>query len=114
MKTTKMTSVFTKIEFWMTIVTSVSGLLLAFGVITPEQSEGIATYVPNLIGAVLSLLSTFKFINVQQAARVEVFRAMCAMSLEKTALGPSDHQVSAQGVSMAKEEVAQLAQAAGL
>lgn len=111
---TKTTSVFTKVEFWMTVVTSVAGLLLAFGVITPEQNEGILTYAPNLIGAILSLLSTFKFINVQHAARVEVFRAMCAMSLEKAALGPSDHKVSAQGVSMAKEEVAQLAQAAGL
>jgi len=111
---TKTTSVLTKVEFWMTVATSVSGLLLAFGVITPEQNEGIAAYAPNLIGAILSLLSTFKFINVQHAARVEVFRAMCAMSLEKAALGPSDHKVSAQGVSTAKEEVAQLAQAAGL
>jgi len=115
MKTTvKTTSVLTKVEFWMTVVTSVAGLLLAFGVITPEQSEGILTYAPNLIGAILALLSTFKFINVQHAARVEVFRAMCAMSLEKAALGPSDHKVSAQGVATAKEEVAQLAQAAGL
>ena len=114
MATVKTTSAFTKIGFWMTLVTSVAGLLLAFGVITPEQNEGIATYAPNLIGAILSLLSTFKFINVQHAAKVEVFRAMCAMSLEKAASGPADHKVSAQGVSTAKEEVAQLAQAAGL
>lgn len=110
----KTTSVLTKVEFWMTVVTSVAGLLLAFGVITPEQDEGILTYAPNLIGAILSLLSTFKFISVQHAARVEVFRAMCAMSLEKAAPGPADRKVSAQGIATAKEEVAQLAQAAGL
>ena len=110
---TKTTSVFAKPEFWMTVVTSVSGLLLAFGVITPEQNQGIATYAPNLIGAALSLLSTFKFIGAQHAAKVEVFRAMCAMSFEKSARGPSE-KASAQGVSTAREEVAQLARAAGL
>ena len=109
----KTTSVFAKVEFWMTVVTSVSGLLLAFGVITPEQNEGLAKYAPNLIGAILSLLSTFKFIGTQHAARVEVFRAMCAMSLEKAALG-SGGKASAQAAESVVDETARLAKAAGL
>lgn len=114
---TKTTSVFTKPEFWMTLVTSVSGLLLAFGVITPEQSKGIETHVPNIIGAILSLLSTFKFVNVQHAAKVEVFRAMCAMTMEqaeRAKAGKGDGVATAQGVSSVDEEVAKLARAAGI
>jgi len=118
----KTTSVFAKAEFWLTVVTSVAGLLLAFGVITPEQNEGIATYAPNLIGAILSILSTFKFINVQHAARVEVFRAMCATNLEKAAMhsdrvkdGAGDDGVSPMAVAGAAQgEVAAMAKAVGL
>lgn len=110
---TKTTSVFTKPEFWLTLVTSVSGLLLAFGVITPEQNEGLAKYAPNLIGAILSLLSTFKFIGTQHAAKVEVFRAMCALSLEKAALG-SGGKASAQAAESVVDETTRLAKAAGL
>lgn len=111
---TKTTSVFVKPEFWMTVVTSVSGLLLAFGAITPEQNQGIATYAPNLIGAVLSLLSTFKFIGVQHAAKVEVFRAMCAVSMQKAELHKDNSGASALGVSSAEAEVAGMAKATGL
>lgn len=111
---TKTTSVFVKPEFWMTVVTSVSGLLLAFGAITPEQNQGIATYAPNLIGAVLSLLSTFKFIGVQHAAKVEVFRAMCAVSLQKAELHKDNPGVSALGVASVEAEVAGMAKATGL
>ena len=112
---TKTTSVFVKPEFWMTVVTSVSGLLLAFGVITPEQSEGLATYMPNLIGALLSLLSTFKFIGTQHAAKVEVFRAMCAMSMQRAELRKgSATGVTAQGVTDVESETVQFARAAGL
>lgn len=111
---TKTTSVFVKPEFWMTVVTSVSGLLLAFGAITPEQNQGIATYAPNLIGAVLSLLSTFKFIGVQHAAKVEVFRAMCAVSMQKAELHKDNPGASALGVSSAEAEVAGMAKATGL
>ena len=75
---TSTTSVFVKPEFWTTLVTGVSGLLLTFGVITQEQADGVSRYVPNIIGAVMSLLSLFKFVGVQHAAKVEVFRALCA------------------------------------
>ena len=104
----KTTSVFAKSEFWMTLVTSVSGLLLAFGVITPEQSEGIAKYAPNVIGALISLLSTFKFVGVQHSAKVEVFRAMCAMRLDK------DGQFKALGAGTPEQQVASIARLAGL
>ena len=111
---TKTTPVLMKPEFWMTLVTCVAGLLLTFGVITPEQNEGIAKYAPNLIGAIMSLLSSFKFVNVQHAAKVEVFRAMCATNLEKASKTPAG-QVSAQATSSAAQaEVVQLARAAGL
>ena len=109
---TKTTSVLAKPEFWLTLVTSVAGLLLVFGVITPEQNEGVAKYAPNLIGAIMSLLSSFKFINVQHAAKVEVFRAMCATNLERAARAPGG--VSAQSASTVQDEVAALARAAGL
>lgn len=114
---TKTTSVLAKPEFWMTLVTCVAGLLLTFGVITPEQNEGIVKYAPNLIGAIMSLLSTFKFVNVQHAAKVEVFRAMCAMTMEqaeRTKAGKGDGAATTQGVSSADEEVARLAKAAGI
>ena len=78
MSGTSTTSVFVKPEFWATLVTGVSGLLLTFGVITQEQADGISWYVPNIIGAVMSLLSLFKFVGTQHAAKVEVFRALCA------------------------------------
>ena len=116
----KTTSVFAKPEFWTTFVTCVSGLLLAFGVITPEQSKGLETYVPNIIGAILSLLASFKFINVQHAAKVEVFRAMCATNLERLAAkaGKSDgatvSAASAASVEDPGDEVAAFAKAAGL
>ena len=118
------TSVFVKPEFWATFVTCVSGLLLAFGVITPEQSKGLETYVPNIIGAILSLLSSFKFINVQHSAKVEVFRAMCATNLAKTEARMAsikDGSVPAGAVAAlalteddAEREVSALARAAGL
>lgn len=121
---TSAASVLTKPEFWATFVTCVSGLLLAFGVITPEQSKGLEIYVPNIIGAILSLLSSFKFINVQHAARVEVFRAMCATNLAKTearVAGIKDGSVPAGAVAAlalteddAQREVSALARAAGL
>lgn len=104
----KTTSVFAKPEFWMTLVTSVSGLLLAFGVITPDQSESVAKYAPNVIGALLSLLSTFKFIGVQHAAKVEVFRAMCAMRLDK------EGQFKALGAGTPEQQVASIARSVGL
>lgn len=107
-ESTKTTSVLRKPEFWMTLVTSVSGLLLAFGVITPEQSDSVTKYVPNIIGSLLALLSSFKFTGVQHAARVEVFRAMCALSLGK------DGEFRAQGVGTPEEKVAGFARAAGL
>ena len=110
----KTTSVFAKPEFWITLVTSVSGLLLAFGVITPDQAKGIETYVPNIIGCILSLLSTFKFVNTQYAAKVEVFRAMCAASLQRTELRSSDGGVSAQAASSVEEDVAKFARATGI
>lgn len=106
---TGMTSVIKKPEFWMTLVTSVSGLLLAFGVITPEQADGIGAYAPNIIGAILSLLSTAKFINAQTTAKVEVFRAMCAMKLEK-----KGGDVTAQGARTVEDDVLNIARMAGL
>ena len=104
------TSVFRKPEFWVTVVTSLSGLLMAFGVITPSQAEGISSYAPNIIGAILALLSSTKFVGTQHAAKVEVFRAMCAMRIDKGNGGG----VNAQGVSSIEDEISSIACAAGL
>lgn len=106
MNESKTTSVFAKSEFWITAVTSISGLLMAFGIITPEQGDNLVKYVPNIIGAVMSLLSSFKFVGVQHAAKVEVFRASCAMKL---GTGSSDG-VTAQS----SADVCALARSAGL
>lgn len=111
--TPKTTSVFKKPEFWVTLVTSVAGLLMAFGVITPEQAKSIGEYTPNLIGALLSLLSTAKFVNAQTTAKVEVFRAMCAMRLEAKGKGP-DGKPTAQGATSIEDEVLNIARMAGL
>ena len=105
-----MTSVLLKPEFWVTVVTSVSGLLLAFGIITPEQSDGISKYAPNVIGAILALLSSTKFVSTQHSAKVEVFRAMCAMRIGKGSGGGA----TAQGVSSVEDEISSIACAAGL
>lgn len=110
----KTTSVLAKPEFWMTLVTSVAGLLLAFGVITPDQAKGIEAYVPNIIGGILSLLSTFKFVNTQHAAKVEVFRAMCAASMQRNEIRRADGGVTAQSASSVEEDVAKLARATGI
>lgn len=104
------TSIFLKSEFWVTVVTSVAGLLLAFGVITPDQANSIGEYVPNIIGALLSLFSTTKFVGTQSAAKTEVFRAMCAMRLEAAAKGGN---ASAQALN-AEIDVTRIARAAGL
>jgi len=107
----KTTSVFKKPEFWASVVTSVSGLLLAFGIITPDQAKGVNEYVPNIIGALLSLLSTMKFIGAQTTAKIEVFRAMCTMQIERNANGGNP---TAQGVSSTEDEIGRLAKASGL
>lgn len=110
----KTTSVFRKPEFWTTVVTGVSGLLLAFGVITPIQAGGIAEYAPQLIGALMAIISGSKFVNTQRDEKVEVFRAMCAMRLEQAARAEKAGQVSALSATPAEEQVAGLARAAGL
>ena len=107
----KTTSVLAKPEFWVTLVTSVSGLLLAFGVITPEQAKGVEAYAPNIIGGLLSLLSTTKFISAQTATRVEVFRALCAMRLEARTQGAP---VSAQSLAANDNDILHAARAVGL
>ena len=86
----KTTSVFKKPEFWTTVVTGVSGLLLAFGVITPAAAGGIAEYAPQLIGALMAIISGSKFANTQRDEKVEVFRAMCAMHMEQAARAEKD------------------------
>lgn len=110
----KPTPAYKKPEFWTTLLTSVAGLFLAFGAITPEQAKGIGEYVPNIIGALMSLLSTFKFVGTQHAAKVEVFRAMCAASMQRAEMQRAKPGATAQGVSDPKAEIARLAQAAGL
>lgn len=105
---TKTTSVFRKPEFWVTAATSLCGILLACGVITPEQSDTITRCVSTVAGAVVALLSSFKFVGAQHAAKVEVFRAMCVMRLERRG------EVSAQGVSSPEAEVAADARSVGL
>lgn len=101
-------SVFTKSEFWITLATSVSGLLLAFGVITDEQAHDVAKYVPNIVGALMALLSSLKLVNVQHASKVEVFRAMCAVRLGK------DGEFKSQGVGTPEQQVSQIARSVGL
>ena len=108
----KTTSVFKKSEFWVTVVTSVSGLLLAFGVITPTQATTIGQYAPNLIGALLALLSGSKFVSTQSAAKTEVFRAMCAMRM--AAAEKAGGEVSAKSLASVEDDVAGIARAAGL
>lgn len=105
---TKTTPVFRKPEFWVTLATGVSGLLIAFGVITPEQSDSITKCVSTVVGAVVTLLSSFKFAGTQHAAKVEVFRAMCAAQLDR------DGKVTAQGVSSPAEAVSRAARSVGL
>lgn len=106
----KTTSVFKKSEFWVTVVTSISGLLMAFGVLTPEQANGVSSYAPNIIGAILALFSSTKFVGTQHSAKVEVFRAMCAMRIDKGNGGGA----TAQGVSSVEDEISSIACAAGL
>ncbi len=102
------TSVLMKSEFWVTAVMAVSGLLMAFGVITQDQASGIEKYMPNVIGAVLSLLSSLGFVKTQHAAKVEVFRALCAATLGK------DGQFRVQGVGTAEDRVHEAAASVGL
>lgn len=108
------TPAFRKPEFWLTLTTSVAGLLLAFGIITPDQAKDVGEYVPNIIGALMSLLASFKFINTQHAAKVEVFRAMCSAAMQRAELAAGNPGASAQGVAPADGGVAKLARAAGL
>ena len=108
MDNTNTTSVFKKPEFWVTLVTSVCGMLIAFGVLTPEQSDSITRCVSTVVGAVVALLSSFKFVGAQHAAKVEVFRAMCAMRLGK------DGEFKSHAVSSPEQQVLQIARSAGL
>lgn len=108
MDNTTITSVFKKPEFWVTAVTGVCGMLLAFGVLTPEQSDSITKCVSTVVGAVVTLLSSFKFANTQHAAKVEAFRAMCALQMNKSG------KFTAQGVGTPQEAVVKAARAVGL
>lgn len=110
----KTTSVFKKPEFWTTVVTGVSGLLLAFGVITPAAASGIAEFAPQLIGALMALIAGSKFVNTQRDEKIEVFRAMCAMRLEQATRAEKAGQVSAFSTTPAEDQVADLARVAGL
>ena len=103
------TSIFSKSEFWITAITSIAGLLMAFGIITPEQNNSVTQYVPNIIGALMSLLSSSKFVATQHNAKVEVFRAMCALQLSG-----KGGEVTAQGVGGPENTTLALAKAAGL
>ena len=111
--TLKTTPVFKKSEFWVTLVTSVAGLLMAFGVITPEQADTIGEHLPNIIGALISLASTSRFVSAQSEAKVEVFRAMCAMRIEARNKDP-DGKLTAQGAASIEDEVLNIARMAGL
>ena len=108
MNNTNTTSVFKKPEFWVTLATGISGLLIAFGVLTPEQSDSITKCVSTVVGAIVTLLSSFKFANAQHAAKVEAFRAMCALQLNKAG------EFTAQGVETPHEAVVRAARAVGL
>lgn len=107
-KAKKTTPVWKKSEFWTTVTTSVSGLLLAFGIITPAQAGSVAQFAPNIIGALLALLSTSKFVETQHREKIEVFRAMCALGSEKQG------EVTTQGLETAEDRVADIARAVGL
>ena len=108
MDNTNTTSVFKKPEFWMTLVTSVCGMLIAFGVLTPEQSDSITRCVSTVVGAVVALLSSFKFVGAQHAAKVEVFRAMCVLQTDR------DGKFTAQNAESPAEAVAKAARSVGL
>ena len=110
----KTTSVFMKPEFWTAVVTGVSGLLLAFGVITPAAAGGIAEFAPQLIGALMAIISGSKFINSQRDEKVEVFRAMCAMRMEQAAKAEKAGQPSALAATPVEDQVAAIARIAGL
>jgi len=114
MKKSKTTAVAAKPEFWTTLVTSVAGLLLAFGIITPDQAKDVGQYVPNIIGALMALLSAFKFVGTQHAAKVEVFRAMCAAAMQRAEMQRAKPGATAQSAVSVEDEVSALAQAAGL
>lgn len=108
MDNTNTTSVFKKPEFWVTLATSLCGMLIAFGVLTPEQSDSITKCVSTVVGSLVALLSSFKFTGAQHAAKVEVFRAMCALQANK------EGQFTAQNVANSTEAVARAAQSVGL
>jgi hypothetical protein len=48
-------------EFWVSIVIAVSGVLVAMGVITPEQQAGIGEGLNTAIGGIMTVLSSLGY-----------------------------------------------------
>lgn len=107
------TPVYAKSEFWTSIATAVSGLLLAFGVFTPSQASTVTALVQQIIGGLLTLVSSSKFVSTQHSAKIEVFRALCATHFSPDGKVKAQG-VKAQGMSMGEDQIASIARIAGL
>lgn len=108
-----LTPIWRKSEFWVSLVTNITGILMAFGVVSTEQKDAITSCIPQVVGGVVALLSAFKFINVQQAAKAEAFKAMCAMRLSSQQPRQAPSALAAQALAV-QEDVCGIAKTVGL
>lgn len=62
-------------EFWMTIVSSIAGMLTLFGVVTKEEADSIVVLVQSLVTASIGLALAVAPIIAYIKSRAEIKRA---------------------------------------
>jgi hypothetical protein len=70
------------IEFWVTIITNLVGLLALTGYITPEQSGELTKSLTAIAGALLSLGVSFGFIKARMQLRVAMMNVLIQASTD--------------------------------
>ncbi len=69
-------------EFWLTVGTTVSGLLVTFGYLTPEMADDFIQAVVSVVGGVLTVAATVTYI----VGRFQLKRAAMVSGTQPTGL----------------------------
>ena len=65
-------------EFWVTIISSVAAMLVATGVLNPDESSEIVKSVTAIVGGILGLTTAVKYIHDRTQVKVATVHAAAA------------------------------------
>ena len=72
-----MKSAFLTVEFWVTLVTNVVGLVVLFGGLSAEKADALTTTLTMIIGAMLPLVASTVYAKSRSDLKRTIVEASC-------------------------------------